>query len=162
MHYMVPALLHNRLIPLSEFGGFGSVSGKIEVQVEINHEGEVHRARYMPQNPVLLATKSPFPEVLLFDYTKHPSTPVDTTCNPQLRLRGHTKEGKWLMFVCSYGHTDYIRVVFQGTVFRGLPISLVISCLPLRTPTSACGMSPLLPRIPTTSTRRASSPDIVL
>ena len=32
-----------------EFGGFGSVSGKIEIEIKINHEGEVNRARYMPQ-----------------------------------------------------------------------------------------------------------------
>ena len=30
-------------------GEFGSVSGKIEVEMKINHEGEVNRARYMPQ-----------------------------------------------------------------------------------------------------------------
>jgi len=76
-----------------EFGGFGSVSGKIDVEIKMNHDGEVNRARYMPQNPVLLATKSPSSEVFIFDYTKHPSIPTDTICKPQLRLRGHTKEG---------------------------------------------------------------------
>lgn len=61
----------------------------------MNHEGEVNRARYMPQNPHLLATKSPSSEVFIFDYTKHPSVPSpDNVCKPQLRLRGHTKEGK--------------------------------------------------------------------
>ena len=30
-----------------EFGGFGSVSGKIEIEIKINHEGEVNRARYL-------------------------------------------------------------------------------------------------------------------
>merc|ERR1712179_746626 len=33
-----------------EFGGFGSVSGKIEIEIKINHEGEVNRARYMPKS----------------------------------------------------------------------------------------------------------------
>merc|ERR1712133_95966 len=42
-----------------EFGGFGSVSGKIEIEIKINHEGEVNRARYMPQNPCIIATKTP-------------------------------------------------------------------------------------------------------
>merc|ERR1711935_680798 len=51
-----------------EFGGFGSVSGKIEIEIKINHEGEVNRARYMPQNPC-------------------------GKCYPDLRLRGHQKEG---------------------------------------------------------------------
>uniref|UniRef100_A0A8C3CV10 Histone-binding protein RBBP4-like N-terminal domain-containing protein n=1 Tax=Cairina moschata TaxID=8855 RepID=A0A8C3CV10_CAIMO len=56
-----------------EFGGFGSVSGKIEIEIKINHEGEVNRARYMPQNPCIIATKTPSSDVLVFDYTKHPS-----------------------------------------------------------------------------------------
>ena len=77
-----------------EFGGFGSITGKIDVEIKMNHEGEVNRARYMPQNPNLLATKSPSSEVFIFDYTKHPSMPSsDNLCKPQLRLRGHTKEG---------------------------------------------------------------------
>ena len=58
-----------------EFGGFGSVSGKIEIEIKINHEGEVNRARYMPQNPCVIATKTPSSDVLVFDYTKHPSKP---------------------------------------------------------------------------------------
>jgi len=60
---------------LTEFGGFGSVSGKIEIEIKINHEGEVNRARYMPQNPCVIATKTPSSDVLVFDYTKHPSKP---------------------------------------------------------------------------------------
>lgn len=48
----------------AEFGGFGSITGKIDVEIKMNHEGEVNRARYMPQNPNLLATKSPSSEVL--------------------------------------------------------------------------------------------------
>lgn len=61
--------------PTVEFGGFGSVSGKIEIEIKINHEGEVNRARYMPQNPTIIATKTPSSDVLVFDYTKHPSKP---------------------------------------------------------------------------------------
>ena len=77
-----------------EFGGFGSVSGKVEVQIRINHEGEVNRARYMPQNPHIIATKTPSSDVLVFDYTKHPSIPDNQRgCNPELRLKGHSKEG---------------------------------------------------------------------
>uniref|UniRef100_A0A1I8A0V8 Probable histone-binding protein lin-53 n=1 Tax=Steinernema glaseri TaxID=37863 RepID=A0A1I8A0V8_9BILA len=77
----------------NEFGGFGSIAGKIDVEIKMNHEGEVNRARYMPQNPTLLATKSPSSEVYIFDYTKHPSNPTPGSFLPQLRLRGHTKEG---------------------------------------------------------------------
>jgi len=77
-----------------EFGGFGSVSGKIEIEIKINHEGEVNRARFMPQNPCVIATKTPSSDVLVFDYTKHPSKPDPSgVCHPDLRLRGHQKEG---------------------------------------------------------------------
>ena len=51
------------------------VSAKIEITQKINHEGEVNRARYMPQNPYLIATKSPASEVHVFDWSKHPSKP---------------------------------------------------------------------------------------
>ena len=82
------------LVDISEFGGFGSVSGKIEIEIKINHEGEVNRARYMPQNPTVIATKTPSSDVLVFDYTKHPSKPDPSgECQPELRLRGHQKEG---------------------------------------------------------------------
>lgn len=27
----------------AEYGGFGSVSGKVEIDIKINHEGEVNR-----------------------------------------------------------------------------------------------------------------------
>ena len=59
----------------SEFGGFGSVSGKINIDIRINHEGEVNRARYMPQNPYIIGTKTPGSDVLIFDISKHPSKP---------------------------------------------------------------------------------------
>ncbi|KAF4797899.1 histone-binding protein RBBP4 [Turdus rufiventris] len=58
-----------------EFGGFGSVTGKMETEIKINHEGEVNRARYMPQNSFIIATKTPSADVLVFDYIKHPSEP---------------------------------------------------------------------------------------
>lgn len=77
-----------------EFGGFGSVVGKIDIEIKINHEGEVNRARHMPQNPCVIATKTPSCDVLIFDYTKHPSKPSnDGVSNPDLRLKGHLKEG---------------------------------------------------------------------
>lgn len=82
------------LIFFPEFGGFGSVSGKIEINIKINHEGEVNRARFMPQNPCVIATKTPSSDVLIFDYTKHPSKPDPSgECRPELRLKGHQKEG---------------------------------------------------------------------
>lgn len=35
----------------------------------------MNRARYMPQNPFIIATKTPSSDVLVFDYSKHPSKP---------------------------------------------------------------------------------------
>ena len=59
----------------------------------MNHDGEVNRARYMPQNPTIIATKTISSLVYVFDYTKLPSTPSDNNCTPQLKLKGHKKEG---------------------------------------------------------------------
>eukprot|EP01113_Clastostelium_recurvatum_P037383 TRINITY_DN5455_c1_g1_i1.p1 TRINITY_DN5455_c1_g1~~TRINITY_DN5455_c1_g1_i1.p1 ORF type:complete len:432 (+),score=112.60 TRINITY_DN5455_c1_g1_i1:70-1365(+) len=76
-----------------EVGGYGA-SEKTEVTQRINHAGEVNRARYMPQNPSIIATKAPQADVLVFDYTKFPSKPpADGKCVPTLTLKGHTKEG---------------------------------------------------------------------
>lgn len=68
-------------------------AGKIQVVQQINHEGEVNRARYMPQNSFLIATKTISAEVYVFDYSKHPSKPTNNECHPDLRLVGHKTEG---------------------------------------------------------------------
>ncbi len=78
----------------AEVGGFGGVDMKVEVSVKIDHDGEVNRARYMPQNPFVVATKSPLYDILVFDISKHPSVPPPGgTCNPEHRCKGHSKEG---------------------------------------------------------------------
>jgi len=41
-----------------EVGGFGAAAGRVQVVQQINHEGEVNRARAMPQNPFMIATKT--------------------------------------------------------------------------------------------------------
>jgi WD40 repeat protein len=77
-----------------EFGGYGGPFGKVEIIQQIPHQGEVNRARYMPQNPNIVATKSSGTEVFIFDKSKHPAKPAqDAVCNPDIRLQGHTKEG---------------------------------------------------------------------
>lgn len=77
-----------------EVGGFGCANGKVQIIQQINHDGEVNRARYMPQNNFIIATKTISAEVYVFDYSKHPSKPpLDGSCNPDLRLRGHNTEG---------------------------------------------------------------------
>lgn len=79
----------------AELGGYGGLESKVSVTVKMVHDGEVNRARYCPQNPFVIATKSPSNDVLLFDYSTHPSKPADgdLECHPQLRLKGHTAEG---------------------------------------------------------------------
>ncbi|KAI5061536.1 hypothetical protein GOP47_0024041 [Adiantum capillus-veneris] len=69
---------------------------KVRIIEKINHAGEVNRARYMPQKPVIIATKTVSGEVHLFDYTMHPSTPSRQQSSPYLRLAGHSAEGHGL------------------------------------------------------------------
>lgn len=77
-----------------EVGGFGGTSGRINIVQQMNHDGEVNRARYCPQNHFLLATKTVSAEVYVFDYSKHPSKPAaDGLCKPDIRLLGHKNEG---------------------------------------------------------------------
>ena len=44
---------------------------RIQVELQINHQGEVNRARYMPQSHKIIATKTTSGEVHIFDYFKH-------------------------------------------------------------------------------------------
>ncbi|SAM05517.1 hypothetical protein [Absidia glauca] len=53
---------------------------------QIEHPGEVNRARYQPSNPSRIATKTRDGPVLLFDRS-------NLTDGPLLKLSGHTKEG---------------------------------------------------------------------
>ena len=70
-----------------EAGGFGSGGAKVKVTQHIHHDGEVNRARYMPQNSFVLATKTVSADVYVFDYTKHPSKAApDSGCAPNIRL----------------------------------------------------------------------------
>nr|ADE76527.1 unknown [Picea sitchensis] len=86
-------------IPLQQsednnIGGFESTEAKVQIIQQINHEGEVNKARYMPQNSFVIATKTVSSDVYVFDYSKHPSkAPQERVCNPELILKGHTNEG---------------------------------------------------------------------
>jgi histone-binding protein RBBP4 len=80
-----------------EVGGFGhgnSNVGKIEIKLKVKHEGEVNRARYMPQNHFIVASRGPSSEVYIFDLSKHPSIPSENSpFTPQGVCVGHEKEG---------------------------------------------------------------------
>jgi len=90
----------------NEIGGF-SGSGKIEIKVKINHDGEVNRARHCPHNKFLIATKTITSDVYVFDTSKFPSVPVDNKCTPQIKCKGHSKEGyglDWNPHASKKGH----------------------------------------------------------
>jgi len=75
-------------------GGHGRASGKFQIVQSIKHPGEVQRARHMPQNMNIIATRPPSNDVLVWDRTKHPSVPLkDSKVEPDLRLQGHTASG---------------------------------------------------------------------
>lgn len=79
-----------------ELGGYSIPSAQPRIQViqKINHAGEVNRARYMPQNPDLIATKAVTGEVFIFDRTKHSSEPErGGLFKPDITLAGQNKEG---------------------------------------------------------------------
>jgi histone-binding protein RBBP4 len=72
---------------------YSKLENKIEIETKINHQGEVNKARVMPQKYNIIATKTPCGEVHIFDYFKHKPKPADSSICPQMRLVGHTKEG---------------------------------------------------------------------
>ncbi|KAA8546113.1 hypothetical protein F0562_020436 [Nyssa sinensis] len=66
---------------------------KVEIIQKIHVDGEVNRARCMPQNPSIVAAKTSCCEVYVFDCSKHPLEHQGESCDPDLRLKGHDKEG---------------------------------------------------------------------
>lgn len=78
-----------------EVGGHGDARTpfKFDIIQKIRHDGEVNKARYMPQNPNIIASMSSNSTAQIFDRTKHPLMPKDNEFIPQIILRGHSKEG---------------------------------------------------------------------
>jgi len=122
-----------------EVGGYGGAEAKIQITQRIPHDGEVNRARYMPQNPCLIGTRCITGEVFVFDYTKHPLNPAaGAICQPDIRLVGHKAEGYGMswntlkqgllitssedMTVCLWDLNQYTkdkRILNPSRVFRG-------------------------------------------
>ena len=74
--------------------GFAGKENKFKIESQIAHQGEVNRARYMPQQYNIIATQTPSGEVHIFDYFKHPTKPeTSEPAKPELKLVGHKKEG---------------------------------------------------------------------
>lgn len=69
-------------------------SSPFSIAQRINHDGEINRARYMSQNPDLIATKTTSGDVWVFDRTKHPNKPdKEGVFKPDIVLNGQSKEG---------------------------------------------------------------------
>ncbi|KAF9654145.1 WD40 repeat-like protein [Thelephora ganbajun] len=112
---------------------------KIQIIQKIIHPGEINKARYMPQNPDLIATKCTSGEILVFDRTKHSSEPErNGQPKPDIRLVGQQKEGFGLswsplkkghvlggsedMTVCLWDLNSYVKgnvTIEPTTVYRG-------------------------------------------
>ena len=74
------------------YSAIGQSSTSIELEKKIMHEGEIIRARYMPQNPNLISTKTQDGEIHIFDINKLYSSTEIT--KPEIRLVGHNLYGK--------------------------------------------------------------------
>lgn len=98
-----------------EIGAHTATEPRIKVIQSINHTGEVNRARYMPQNPDLIATKTVMGEVYIFDRTKHASQPTNDICKPDITLRGHTKEGYGLSWSSLPGKAGHLLSASEDT-----------------------------------------------
>jgi histone-binding protein RBBP4 len=55
---------------------------RFEIEMKINHHGEVNRARHMPQKPNIVATKTVLGEVHVFDVKQHDNDVEDDDFNP--------------------------------------------------------------------------------
>ena len=66
---------------------------QVEIRQKIHVDGEVNRAWCMLQNPSLVAANTSWCEVYLFDCSKHSTMEEGGSCDPDLRLSGHDKEG---------------------------------------------------------------------
>ena len=67
---------------------------KVEIETKIRHDGEINKAKIMPQNlddACLIATKANNGEVRIFDYFKFKST--DEIATPTIILNGQTEVG---------------------------------------------------------------------
>ena len=77
-----------------EIGSYSATTARLTIVQKINHDGEINRARYCPQNCDLIATRTVSGKTYVFDRTKHSNTPsADGVCRPDIVLEGQHKEG---------------------------------------------------------------------
>lgn len=67
---------------------------RFKVEAQISHQGEVNRARYLPQEPNIIATQTISAEIHIFDSSKYTAmSDINDQPTPELRLEGQKKEG---------------------------------------------------------------------
>ncbi|XP_074570449.1 WD-40 repeat-containing protein MSI2-like [Curcuma longa] len=82
------------LFPLPPEAPPGAPLPKVEISQTIPHQGEVKRARFMPQRPSVVATMTRGSEVHVFDCERRPLKPVEgEESGPDVVLSGLSKEG---------------------------------------------------------------------
>lgn len=113
-----------------EIGGYlNSAHTTFSVKQKISHYGEVNKARYMPQNPSMVASMSSFGTAYVFDCTKH-SLQSQGNPKPDMRLHHHTEEGfalSWNRFksgILATGANDSTVALWNLKTFRkGKPLT---------------------------------------
>ena len=78
---------------------------KVEPVIMLDHEGEVNKARHMPQQPNIIATRGPVGDAFVYDIAEY----SETRTKP-LRLVGHKEEG----FGLDWSTVTYGRLATAG------------------------------------------------
>lgn len=73
----------------------------LDIKAKLVHPGEVNRITHSPNRQFTFATQTNFGDILVYDYSRHPSTPKCTTkAAPQIVLtNGHASEGYGLNWI---------------------------------------------------------------
>ncbi|KAK4401390.1 WD-40 repeat-containing protein MSI3 [Sesamum angolense] len=90
---IIPKVSSQMFIPFKRYGAdVRMFCVSMEIVQKIQVDGEVNRARCMLQNQAIVAAKTNGSEVYVFDCTKQLEA-KGASCDPDLRLKGHKKEG---------------------------------------------------------------------
>ena len=79
--------------PEKEIASTSFAEKKLDIEIKMIHEGEVNKARYMPQKFNIIASMTNSGEIHIFDYMQHSQAKDENVAKPQLKLQFHTKEG---------------------------------------------------------------------
>jgi histone-binding protein RBBP4 len=68
-------------------------NNNLEIETKVNHNGNVLKARSMPQKYHIIATHTTTGEINIFNYLNHKGKKKDSLIKPEIRLKGHLKKG---------------------------------------------------------------------